>query len=94
MNWRMLADQRSRQQNASMGSITIRDVPDETRAELAARAARSGRSMQEYLRNQLVRLAETPEPDEVLARVRRRKTATGASLNTNDLLALKDADQK
>lgn len=33
-----------------MVSITIRDVPQETRNELAARAARSGRSLQEYLR--------------------------------------------
>ncbi|KLL13045.1 MULTISPECIES: FitA-like ribbon-helix-helix domain-containing protein [Protofrankia] len=34
-------------------AITIRDVPDETRDELAARAALSGRSLQEYLRSQL-----------------------------------------
>ena len=31
-------------------AITIRDVPDETRDELAARAARAGKSLQEYLR--------------------------------------------
>jgi len=31
-------------------SITIRDVPDETSDELAARAALTGRSLQEYLR--------------------------------------------
>jgi plasmid stability protein len=30
-----------------MPAITIRDVPDETRAELAARAAATGRSLQE-----------------------------------------------
>src|SRR5581483_6742011 len=45
------------QHNACMASITIRDVPDETRDELAARAARSGRWLQEYLRAQLVELA-------------------------------------
>ena len=33
-----------------MASITIRDVPIEARDELAARAARSGRSLHEYLR--------------------------------------------
>ena len=37
-------------------SVTIRDVPDETRAELAARAARAGQSLQEYLRGQLIEL--------------------------------------
>ena len=37
-------------------SITIRDVPDETRDELAARAALTGRSLQEYLRSKLVGL--------------------------------------
>jgi plasmid stability protein len=31
-------------------SITIRDVPQKTRDELAARAALTGRSLQEYLR--------------------------------------------
>ena len=35
-------------------SITIRDVPDDARDELAARAALSGRSLQEYLRAQLI----------------------------------------
>ena len=30
--------------------ITIRDVPDKVRDELAARAARQGKSMQEFLR--------------------------------------------
>jgi plasmid stability protein len=39
------------QHNAAMPtSVTIRNVPDETRNELAARAALTGRSLQEYLR--------------------------------------------
>ena len=44
-------------------SITIREVPDEARDELAARAARSGRSLQEYLRAELVELARRPDPE-------------------------------
>jgi plasmid stability protein len=39
-------------------SVTIRDVPEATRDELAARVARSGRSMQEYLRAALIALLE------------------------------------
>jgi plasmid stability protein len=38
-------------------SITIRDVPDDIRDELAARARLSGRSLQEYLRAELIELA-------------------------------------
>ena len=49
-------------------SITIRDVPDETRDELAARAALSGRSLQEYLRARLVEEASRPTMDEILDR--------------------------
>jgi plasmid stability protein len=56
-----------------MPSITIRDVPAETRNELAARAATSGRSLQEYLRGQLIALAERPDPHVLLTRIRARK---------------------
>jgi plasmid stability protein len=41
-------------------SITVRDVPDQTRDELASRAALSGRSLQEYLRAKLIELARQP----------------------------------
>jgi plasmid stability protein len=43
--------------------ITIRDVPDAVRDELAARAALQGKSMQEYLRTELERLAARPPAD-------------------------------
>src|SRR5438477_91732 len=49
-------------------AITIRDVPDETKDELAARAARSGRSLQEYLRMRLIELATKPDAGELLSR--------------------------
>ena len=44
--------------------ITIRDVPEDVRDELAARAARERRSMQEYLRLQLERIVSGPSIDE------------------------------
>ena len=56
--------------NACMVAITIRDVPPETRDELAARAARSGRSLQEFLREQLVDLAARPDREAWLAELR------------------------
>ena len=77
-----------------MASITIRDVPDETRAELAARAARSGRSMQEYVRLKLVELAGTPDRAEVIARARRRVARTGTRLSAEQIVAARDADRR
>ena len=53
-------------------SITIRNVPDRTRNELAARAARSGRSLQEYLRRELIALADKPDIQAWLDRVEQR----------------------
>lgn len=55
-------------------SITVRDLPNETRDALAARAARSGLSLQEYLSAQLCELASKPEPepDAALSDIRAR----------------------
>ena len=53
-------------------SITIRDVPDKAAAELAARAALSGRSLQEYIRAKLIELSRRPDAETLLARIRER----------------------
>jgi plasmid stability protein len=75
-------------------SITIRDVPDETRDELASRAALTGRSLQEYLRAQLVELARKPDADVWTARVRARKQASGSVLPSDRILSYRDADRR
>lgn len=75
-------------------SITIRDVPDETRDELAARAARSGQSLQEYLRGQLMALAERPDNRSLLEDIRARKHRTGSRLTADRILALRDMDRR
>jgi antitoxin FitA len=77
-----------------MTAITIRDVPDETRDELAARAALSGRSLQEYLRAQLIDLARRPDPEALLARVRERKRRTGSALPVSSILTHRDTDRR
>lgn len=77
-----------------MVSVTIRDVPQETRNELAARAARSGRSLQEYLRGQLVELADRPDRDAWLARVRERAQREGVTLSVEEILEAKDGDKR
>jgi plasmid stability protein len=76
------------------GSITIRDVPDETRTELAARAARSGRSLQEYLRGQMIELARKPDADSLLERIRSRKARTGTKLGAARILRHRDDERR
>jgi antitoxin FitA len=85
--------QRAQQTGAVPKSITIRDVPDETSEELAARAALTGRSLQEYLRARLVELASAPDAEAWMARVRARKMATGGSITIDQVLAQRDADR-
>jgi hypothetical protein len=75
-------------------AITIRNVPDEVRDELAARAARSGRSLQEYLLRQLADLAMRPSVDDVIARARARARATGTRVDPGTILAARDADRR
>lgn len=55
-----------------MTTITVRDVPDDVRDELAARAARSGRSLQEFLKRSLIDLASTPDLIDVVREVRQQ----------------------
>jgi antitoxin FitA len=75
-------------------AITIRDVPDETRDELASRAALSGRSLQEYLRSQLIELARRPDAEALLARIRDRKQRVGSRLSVESILGHRDADRR
>ncbi len=78
--------------NACMAtSITIRNVPDETRDELAERASLSGRSLQEYLRAELIELAAKADLAELLVRVEKRKRAAGESMSTEAIIGYRDA---
>lgn len=77
-----------------MAAITIRDVPDETRDELASRAALSGRSLQEYVRAQLIELARRPDAEALLARIRDRKGRTGSRLSPEAILKHIDSDRR
>jgi plasmid stability protein len=75
-------------------AITVRDVPDEVRDELAARAARSGKSLQEYLRGMLIASAARPPVDDVIARARARVAATGVHVDADAILAARNADRR
>lgn len=73
--------------------ITIRDVPEKVRDELAARAALKGKSMQEYLRAELENLAARPSVDAWLEQVRNRKRASGTRVSIRQILKERDADR-
>lgn len=75
-------------------SMTIRDVPDEVRDELAARAAQAGQSLQEYVRAQLTALARRPSPEQFWDRVEHRLRSTGTRLSAEQILEARDADRK
>lgn len=77
-----------------MPSITVRDVPEDARKELAARAARKGQSLQEYLKGELVRLASRPDPEEWVAKVTERVRTMGTKLSVEQILEARDADRK
>jgi antitoxin FitA len=74
--------------------ITIRDVPEDVRDELAARAARERKSMQEYLREELERLAARPTIQQWLEQVRERKRTTGRRVSAKSILRARDADRR
>ncbi|MGB5816835.1 MAG: hypothetical protein WBH85_17100 [Thermoanaerobaculia bacterium] len=74
--------------------ITIRNVPDGVRDELAARAALQRKSMQEFLRGELERLAARPTIEQWLDRVRERKREAPARLSPEEILQHRDADRR
>lgn len=74
--------------------ITIRDVPEQVRDELAARAALQGKSMQEFLRAELERLAARPSVDAWLAQVRKRKRASQTRVASGQILKARDSDRR
>lgn len=74
--------------------ITIRGVPEDVRDELASRAARQRKSMQEYLCQELERLATRPSVDAWLDSVRERKLAAGRRLSARKILSHRNADRR
>lgn len=75
-------------------AVTVRGVPDDVRDELAARAARAGQSLQEYLRAMLIDTATRPSAADVIARARSRVEITGSQLDRDAILQARDADRR
>jgi plasmid stability protein len=82
-------------QHACMAvQITIRDVPEKVRDELAARAALQGKSMQEFLRSELERMAARPSVSTWLEHVRKRKRASATQVSSEQILRSREADRR
>ena len=75
-------------------AITIRNVPQPVRDELAARAASTGRSLQEYLLAQLGVMAAHPPAEQVIERARSRVEAAGSRVTVDEILNARDADRR
>jgi antitoxin FitA len=73
-----------------MPTVTVFEVPD----ALAARAARQRKSLQEYLYDELARLANRPSIADLMADVGRRKRLTGRHVSRESILAARDADRR
>jgi plasmid stability protein len=74
--------------------INIRNVPEEVRDELAARAALQGKSMQQFLLAELERLAARPSIDAWLEQVRKRKRATQTRISSRQILENRNAGRR
>ena len=74
-----------------MGLIQIRNVPEDVHRTLKARAAAHGRSLSDYVLEEVTRAARTPTPEELDDRIRARAPANVA---TSDILAARDAGRR
>ncbi len=74
--------------------ITIRNVPEEVRDELAVRAALQRQSMQEFLRGELERIASRPSAAAWLQEVRARKAVAETRVEPQKIVRARDAGRK
>lgn len=74
--------------------ITIRDVPEAVRDRLKARAAYRGQSMQRFLRDELEKMSQLPDKEEVIRRIQERLEASGTSISAKAILRARDKDRK
>jgi plasmid stability protein len=74
-----------------MSTITVRNVPKDTHDELVSRASASGKSLQEYLRAELVAIAAKPDIETLLARVEKRLKENPTTVSSETILRHRDA---
>lgn len=73
--------------------ITIRNVSEEVRNELASRAALKHQSMQQYLLEELERIASESSYELLLDQIRGRVDASGRGVSRETILAAMDEER-
>jgi hypothetical protein len=68
-------------------------MPEKVRDELVARAALQGKSMQEFLRSELERMAARPSVSAWLEQVRKRKRASATQVSSEKILRSREANR-
>lgn len=71
-------------------SVQIKDVPADVHAELRRRAARAGKSLQEYLLGRLTEEARTPSVEDLFDRGEQRR---GGNVSLADAVAAVRAER-
>jgi len=74
--------------------ITIRNVPETIRNEIASRAAAEGKSMQQFLLAVLERTVAYPCQTKLMERIRERVRASKSGITTADILAARDEERR
>jgi antitoxin FitA len=68
-----------------VATVQVRDLPEESYEVLRGRARRAGQSLQAYMRDQLIALAERPTKQEALEEIERlvaRRTGPDPSVES------------
>lgn len=68
--------------------ITIRNVPEKMRDELALRAAQNRQSMQAFILSELERIISRPSNEEVMKRARERAAAFGTRIGSDKIVQM------
>ena len=74
-------------------AVTVRNVPNEVRNELASRAALKGWSLQEFLLQELVELSKRPDREVLVARLRANSDGH-VPVSVSEIVAARDADRR
>jgi len=74
-----------------MATLQVRDVPEDVRKTLKARAATAGQSLSEYVLAELTRLARQPTIEELSERIRLRGSVEPKTLAAEILHAERQA---
>lgn len=68
--------------------ITIRNVPEEMRDELALRAAQNRQSMQAFILSELERTLSRPSNEELMKRVSERVATSGSRIGSDKIVQM------